>query len=255
MRIQFLLSIILLLFVNTNIEQNTEISGIYVGRISARKIILDSDGSFQILNPKLSGIFDMGVSTFSDTISSGEWYIDKDFLVLNSSKRIINRTLSLKVNETFCRNSDSLYLFINAPIEKTLSVLDVLSPNHPYNFPGRLVNYYLEVYSRNGRNYGDISNIPFGPEARFFVGDNTAQRIDSFRILIYPNTRSFDNTLSYSELSTIYYYPKDTLANCFNIVIPDLSIQFINYRRLVGEYVKIVSQKELMWENETFIKQ
>lgn len=51
------------------------------------------------------------------------------------------------------------------------------------------------------------------------------------------------------------YEVKNSNSNVFKINIPELSYGYLSYKRLNGDFVKIINRNKLLWDGKEYIRQ
>ncbi|WP_158655091.1 hypothetical protein [Flavivirga eckloniae] len=173
-----------------------------------------------------------------DTISYGYYSFDTKtrFVTLNSSRDFDVNDLNFNVKESINKNQDSLvFKFLN-PIE-----------NHYIKFKekSREINYSIQIlgskplYISSDKNPLVVNNI---------------ERIDEVQFFIRPKNDIPLKNLGMNELVTQSYRLVNPNSNQFDIDFPGLDYEFINFKRLNHEYIKVVNENLLIWDGIEYYK-
>lgn len=174
-----------------------------------------------------------------DTISYGKWKMDpRGLIVLNTPKKFENDFfMSMQVSEHRNYSQDSLYFIINNPIEEFYK---------KNNWKERNIVYKISPNSSNIRytsNKISISKVN-GLELKNFI---ISVLVDPEIIYRLPN-------ISVVKIDTEFYELKNPTANVFEVYIPDVSFEFLSFKRLKDDYVKIINRNKLVWDGKEYIR-
>lgn len=219
--------------VKSSISQKLSL-GVYESKESHRKIALLDNKRFLVLSPTI----DEPVLTSHDTISFGKWGRVGNFLKLDSDVSIVKDTLSMEVKEDSIFSADSVYFEIRSGVYDSLDRQQEEEP---------ILQYRLWMEDENDWH----SRSLIVPRICSFHRKNFAG-IKGLRLEFYPNTMYFGSGLDYSSFYTNCYSIQATSSNYFILNVPSLTYEYILYKRLLGEYVRVVSDKEMEWKNERF---
>jgi hypothetical protein len=180
-----------------------------------------------------------------DTLAYGSWSIDKGcgLLILNSPEELNTSYINMDVKEKSELSSDSLYFFIYNPIE-----------NHykEYNEKYRELFYSLLITSDSPDFDARLAVKEF--DVNPIKQPKPKSNIESFSIKVIPKHNIPVQHIGVREIYTLDYNVKNPNSNVFIIKLPQLSYNYINYLRLVGDYVKIESKNKLIWNGKEYVK-
>jgi hypothetical protein len=233
--------------ISSNVTQEKTLVGVFIGSESKERITLDSNHKFIIMAPQGSLFDDLNKI---DTISYGTWNIDKEFLVLNSAKEILGQFLHLCVKEAYV-TQDSITVEITNPYEEELTKRIVAANNKAF-YKTRPF-YYVVNFTGNNVGFVSKSGTIRGGNIIKYQGYNDL-KISSISITIIPDNFNYPGYLSYKLVYTLPYETMNPNSNYFKINIPDFTSNYMNYRRLKGEFVKILGRDKLQWNNEIYIR-
>lgn len=178
-----------------------------------------------------------------DTITYGEWKLDRDLLYVSSEEFLSTFFVNAQVNEKSTAQGDTLYFTIDNPIEA-----------HYRKYKSRSRSIYYKI-SIDGVNTGALDQI--------FLKDFDTNRIkiyrpkgailDKFEIKIYPKSNFGGRTLI-REVSTLEYTVKDKSSNFFEINIPELDYGYLSYVRLNKDIIRVINKNELEWDGHTYLR-
>jgi len=185
----------------------SDVVGYYVGRETHRTINLYKDGSYNILYDRR----DIPLVFKMDTLSFGNWKLEDNLIVLNSSEKIKKSCLKVLVQEEIIENFDSILIEIHNPYE------DKYFSNcgkHPRVF----------TYSMCISAYSDV----YGPEIN--LKDNKIclkkymnNDLVNLNIFIIPNVYYLVSPIAFNYLETEEYIFKNRKSNKIIVTIPPLS--------------------------------
>lgn len=210
-----------------NYKYDTKIDGTFVG-----------NNSNNILTFKNNDYVLLSTSNFTDTISYGKWYSENNFITLKSDLSMLKNIFNIKIDESLSTNRDSIYF----SIENDLNGL--------YDYED---NYYPYLYFSVNRYFSDGS---YNESKPFINKISLANKsIIKFNITIVPNLFVYPEVVSGQAFKTYLYEIKTKGNNNFKIKILDFKDKCFSYKAFQSEYIKIISNDTLMWDNEYYIKQ
>jgi len=216
------LIIVVFILLSFNINAQNNLVGSYYNSDLKRQFVLNSDGSFLILNSKNDVNFYQ-----IDTLSYGTWQQEENFIILNTPKSIDSQKLGIAVIENELPNSDSLVIEISNPYEKQYGKIE--KGFH------RVFSYIFFIDSYQGN---------FGPEIlmesnRIVLPKTKEDKLVNLNLSIIPNSYLYPSLIAYNFLTTDFYEFKNRNSNYIKIDIPDLTFNYIGYMRFRDEYIKI----------------
>lgn len=198
------------------------------------KLILSRNSFLHIREEQES---DLALYKCCDTISFGKVeYINKPSFLVLTSLRDIDEYLNFTVQEYQELDQDSIKFIFTNPIENHY--------NH-FNENYRELFYSIEVLNADFQNVVSDKNP---------VTINSEKEIKEFQIKIYPK---YDIPLSRLEVMQVKLRPYKVInnkSNIFKINIPQLNYEYLSYKRLTGDYVKVVNDKKLIWDGKIYVK-
>lgn len=215
-------------------QKKETILGVYVEeKLKSEKIILNKN-SYLLLNKENTHHPEY---ICCDTLSKGSFtQINKDFLELSSfMKKEDVDMLVFSLKESIVENSDSIVFNFKNPIE-----------NYP-NVTGQLV-YQITISTPN-----DVFILESKkPNLRHKYIEN----IEEIAIVIFPRTNILTQNIGLREITLfpLVYKLKNLKSNYFEIDIPDLTFEYVNYERINKEYLRIMKNGSLMWRGKVFSK-
>lgn len=181
-----------------------------------------------------------------DTITYGNWKINKEgYIELTTPKEISTSYLNVNVIEKEVKSSDSLYIFIDNPIEK-------FSKND--NRKTSKLLYQLAISSNNNNFDNRIALKKFDKNQIAIAKEDNDLKINSIEIIVYVQSDISLSNLELREVYTMPYKVNNANSNFFNINIPNLNYGYLSYKRLENDYVKIINKQKLLWNNAEFVK-
>jgi hypothetical protein len=175
-----------------------------------------------------------------DTITYGYWEFDKPNLLKLFSDPKLDLPLELEVNES-TSSTDSIYFVINDLIEEAYK-----NDKRPDILYGLWIDSDSRLLSHSFVRKHNTNRITF---------DNSeGGRIRKFSVTIYPKESFRGRNIGTREATTVEYTVANTTSNVFEIRIPELDKGYLTYLRLNGDYVKIISNDRLIWDNNEYTK-
>ena len=183
-----------------------------------------------------------------DTLSYGTWKIDmRGFATLNTPSNFdLYMMKPIEVVERKDFSADSIYFIINNPIEEFYVKNKWKSSD---------VAYKVFVITHD-RSY----NLPKKSQMIFtnkIVAPADNKKIKGFDItaLINPELQyKLTNAATKLLIETEPYAKKDSAANVFEIYIPDVNFEFLSFKRLKNDYLKIINKNKLLWHGEEYVR-
>jgi len=211
-------------------------NGIYINSGDQNeKLILKENSFLQIREDKKR---DLALFKCCDTLSYGNIeYSSKDFLLtLTSVKYLNDEFLNFNVEESQVINQDSVKFIFTNPIE-----------NHykRFNESYRELLYSVEIVN------SDFQDIISDKNPIVISSDN---EIKEFQIKIYPKYDIPLYQLETREVKLKTYKVVNSKANVFKINIPKLDYGYFSFKRLKGDYIKVVNENKLIWDGKTYIR-
>jgi hypothetical protein len=171
-----------------------------------------------------------------DTIAYGSWKLDNKHGDLSfSTSQLSDTYIDDSVREETNANRDSVFFYINNPIEKKMG------KKHEYIF------YKIDLYSIGSAFGEDLYEKQFNTN-RIVAANPNHDHINEFSIQVYTTPDYFARNIAIDPVKTFYYKVKDRNTNSFRINIPDLTYGYITYLRLNERLIKIVNKNELIWD-------
>ncbi|MFD0862224.1 hypothetical protein ACFQ1M_08380 [Sungkyunkwania multivorans] len=182
-----------------------------------------------------------------DTIAYGNWKINKEgYIELTTPEEISTSYLNVDVIEKEVKKSkDSLYVFIDNPIEK-------FSKND--NRKTSKLLYQLAISSNNNNFDNAIALRKFDKNKIAIAKKDNDLKINSIEVIVYVQSDISLSNLELREVYTMPYKVNNANTNSFNINIPKLNYGYLSYKRLENDYVKIVNKQKLVWNNVEFLR-
>jgi len=223
-----------------------EIQGRYIQEKN-RNVHLDFNGnSFAFIDS--TPIFDLALYTCCDTIAYGNWALENNrgLICLNSPEFINCSVVDMQVTEKIKKNTDTLYFYINNPIEEHYK-------KYRYNTKGRDIYYKISI---DARNIGLLDNVLLNEyDANIIkILKPKGTIIDKFSISIYPKSNFGGRNIATREVNTLEYHVKKVNTNVFEVNMPLLNYGYMSYLRLYKDFVKVISKNTLEWNNHIYTK-
>ncbi|RYD74957.1 MAG: hypothetical protein EOP53_17335 [Sphingobacteriales bacterium] len=191
-----------------------------------------------------------GYPNCCDTLSKGNYQLDTNtgLVYLTSYPFILKDSLSAFINEEYRHGTDSTIITITNPVEAFNDGSNRKSVRFYYQ-----CNFYLskkdnkrtdEVYVK----YFDSPSLVFRLSSDF--------KIDSFAISAVPNYPNL--SLRYNAVNTLKlktYTVKSESSNHFSVNIPGLTFDFLAYKRLNKDIVRIIDNNTLEWDGFYYVRQ
>lgn len=235
------MSIFFLLFLTScSLQQKlkSDIYGLYISETNPYwefKLTRDSFTIIDTYNGYTSN------SLCMDTVASGIWSLEKerDYIMLKSAERNINRKYSVIVKEFYDPNLDSVKIIVNTP----LSDLDFIKKNNVL-----LYELYLQT-----DNVDILNNIESYYKYNYIsIYSPNTPNIEKIRVVISFSLKDISRELSYKEKITEEYIVKNQEANIFIIEIPELTPCNISVLYINEEYAKVLANGKIKWRENIF---
>lgn len=185
-----------------------------------------------------------------DTISYGKWSVEPNDMITLSSPEYLSKNLKAIVEESRNLYQDTIYITINNPIEKYLSGKDVIP---------RFIQYAVGALAVTEDAFLEQVN-DLRPSNMIKLYNPKRLGIASIHVVVFVKP-DYTNVFASFELNegirnamTNIYITKDKKANQFNINIPDLTNEFLKYRRLNRDFVKVINGDQLEWDGHIYVK-
>ena len=229
---------------SNNFSENLNIeNGVFIQKQDGRYELHIDNNKFVFLNASKGA--DFSYYDCCDTISYGNWKKDKrGFIELTTPEEWDTNILNMEVVEKDLYSKDTLYFIIDNPIEKRY--MRTKRKN-------RDINYLVEI----GSNNEDISEyFRYTTHAQNIIKVPITKdfEIDFVELTIYIQP---DIRLKYKNvdvINTLQYNINNKRNNVFFIDIPKLDYNYISFKRLNSDYVKIVDREKLFWDGKEYIK-
>ena len=199
-----------------------------------------------------SGLEHLALYQCSDTIAFGYWEKDAD---VKSLIRLYTNPLQLaslvesKIQENEADNRDSIYFRISNPIEDQYIYYNSVNPS------GRIIYYTISIET-NKQIFDQQVNLErfHSNKVSIYVPEGTM--VKSFEITAHPTCYSngWKPNMSPNYVTTLRYNVENLKSNSFQISIPELTVCYLSTLRLDGDFVKILSKKQLEWDGYTYTK-
>ncbi|MBY0535569.1 MAG: hypothetical protein K2P88_06945 [Chitinophagaceae bacterium] len=185
---------------------------------------------------------DLAVYTCCDTVATGTWVKEGGMLVF-STPQFFNSIQDVEVKELVVDKNDSLYFRIRNPIEDFY----IKNPDAK-----REIEYRIVLFDKSG-SYLDSwvnkyhSNQIGIPKVNGKIGSG-------FEVTAYVMSNYQGRNVGTKIIDTKKYLLKNSEANMFEVAVPSLTYEFITYRRLNRDFIKIVSSSKLEWDGKVYQK-
>jgi len=218
---------------------NYKIQGIYQSEESLKRIEFIENGNFLII--PYTGDYSYEPNyPYQDTLSFGNWSIKKDLIILNSSIKLDYAFLEVEVTEAYETSKDNNYVsFIIENKNLGYTTVDKILP---------LIYYQIHVKFNDGV---ETTTDLFSKE---FVINKRNRTINEFSIKCFPNVEVYPYNITVNKTNSVNYKLVGNEANLFRIKFKDFNPNYFSYVRLNGDYIKILNNDSLVWNNELFIK-
>lgn len=183
-----------------------------------------------------------------DTLSYGTWKLDsRGFAVLKTPlKYNLPDWKPIEVVERRGFSSDSIYFIIDNPIEEFYVKNKWKTSDVAYKV---FVFTQDESYHLPRKEQMDFTNKIVAPAGN--------KKITGFDITVLMNPEiqyKLKNAGATLLIETEAYSKKDPEANVFEIYIPDVNFEFMSFKRLNDDYVKIINKNKLLWDGKEYVR-
>lgn len=177
-----------------------------------------------------------------DTLSFGIYkIINNSFIELNSPKELSTFYLNLNVIENNIKK-DTLYIKINNPIENN------------YNLNSEREIKYLIYLNSNNKDISNMLKNKIISKNSIKIPINENFEVYDIEIIIYVEPTIRIKEKNVDVINTIFYKILNKKSNSLEINIPKLTYEYINYKRLSNDYIKIISENKMIWDGKEYIK-
>ncbi|RYE31817.1 MAG: hypothetical protein EOP48_31290 [Sphingobacteriales bacterium] len=184
---------------------------------------------------------DLALYTCCDTITRGVWVKEGNLLCL-STPQLRPLTLPSFVQEKTSPVKDTLYFFINNPVE------DYQKMNGP-NF--REVSYRIILTDKNGLLLDSWVRTHESNAIRIPISKGA--QLEKLKISVMPHKNFGGRELAVKSIETFYEITNPT-SNYFEISIPDLTLEYLTYKRLDRDFVRIINSRKLEWDGHFYVR-
>ncbi len=186
----------------------------------------------------------MPVFSCCDTITYGVWsFLNKPKLIKIDNQSSLNSLVNLQVVEKNSSTKDSIYIYINNPIEDYYK---------KYRIDLRDICYYIELDSGDSRFDLSVAHIY---ENNFIKLSNPNKyKIKSIQVFIYPKNNFVGRNIGERLFMTPIYNIKNIESNAIDINIPNLTYQYMTYIRLKEDFIRVIDRRHLEWNGDTYTK-
>lgn len=188
-----------------------------------------------------------------DTLSYGKWKMDeRGFLTLSShenlgafkiSNSVPSIIFEMYVSETVDFSKDSLYFLINNPIEKFYKKNNRIT---------RDIKYSLVIHSNNNDLNDSVLYKKYSTN-EIVIAKSKNLKLSTFDLTVFIDCEIDVKNLTTRKIKIYPYHEvKNPKANVFKIDIPELSFGFLSYKRMNGDYIKIINKNKLLWDGKEY---
>lgn len=222
-----------------------DFQGTYIQAGNKNIRLVFKDDSFAYIDSNANN--NLALYACCDTITYGSWGLDNSGgLIYLSSPEFINASIvNLQVIEKNTNETDTLYFYVNNPIEQHY---------RKYQEKSRDIYYKIAIDTRNMGFLDKVLLNEFKTNVIKILRPKGAV-IDKFTIYIYPKHNFGGRNISTREVSTLEYQVKETDSNVFEVNIPLLDYGYMSYVRLNKDFVKIIHKNKIEWDNHIYTKQ
>lgn len=218
-------------------QTKSKLTGTYNAAYGSKTLVLIKDSFFykETISQEVSG-------KNGNTISYGIWTVDKNVILLSTPHLFTDRKLEINVKESAIMPVDTIYIHINSPAEKEYEWMNKIK---------KKIIYRIRIETNDESSYYQKrwpSNIDSNVIKIYKPSDI---KLKAFSIEIFPNG---ENEWQNTPLIfwTKQYKILNPLNNMFNVDIPELTWNFLSYRRLTSDIVRILSPGKLEWDGDIF---
>jgi len=187
---------------------------------------------------------EMPVYDCCDTITYGKWKKDKHLplLVMSNGNYLYDDTYAL--SDTIVKESiipgDSIVFRITSPLEDYYKRTSRKEKD---------ITYQIDAFSPVGTN-----EIISKKSTDNFIKLNAKKIVDFDLSIIINNNIIRLKHLEVRSLLLLGYKIKNPKANLFEINIPQLNYNFLSYKRLKDDYIRIINKNKLLWDGNIYIE-
>lgn len=223
-------------------------SGTYAERdgVNFNRLVLYPNSSFLYYSPP-TGERSLEL-TYDDTIAYGSWSLESPGFLSLSSPDYLSKRLKIQVEQDVVDHPDTVYIKIDNPVQNYLSGWDATPRHVRYGAAVMVYDAFLQQI--------DLPN----PNNVIKLYNPKRMPVLDIRLVVYTLLPSYDGFIlgNYNEgliAAETETYSVSPISNHFNhfvITIPDLTEQFLIYRRLNRDFVKIIDANQLEWDGHIF---
>ena len=211
------------------------IKGSYALKENEKRLLILEENTFVLLDK--SRIDDLALHKCCDTLAYGKWKIrDKRYLELSTPFPSLKSEIDMHVKESSAYSKDSLYFFIENPIERHYK---------KFNEKYRELFYSIQMFGEDFYEILSDKNPILIPKKGV---------LNEFDITVYTKFDIPIKNKIIRELSTNFYKLNDSNSNVFYIELPQVSYSFLNYKRINKDYLRISNNGNLLWDGLTYLK-
>ena len=178
-----------------------------------------------------------------DTIAYGYWELENDGLIKLFSDPKLYLPVDLQVEESMT-NYDSVYFDISSPIE------GYNEGNSGKNKKGIVYHLYIDSDVQKL----EYETLRYFDSNRIVLANPNNGKVQKFSIGIYPTYSFRGRNIGAREVLTKEYEVKDPTSNVFEVSVPGFNYGYLTYKRLDGDYVKVINKNRLLWDGQEYIK-
>jgi hypothetical protein len=235
---KYLLPIIGLLFFScaTNHLHLNKINGVFIHEEYKNLELHFENGSFTYLDTNTQ----KHLPTFKccDTIAVGKYKLETENLISISSLESLNFSyLHFDTKEKQDSSKDSLVFIIDNPIEEHYKKYNEKFRELYYNIEIQYKDKYIEILTDKNPVFIKKEGV-----------------ITEFEITIYPKYDIPIREVTTRKVYTLPYKVLDEQSNIFNINITNLDYEYLCYKRLNQDYIKVVNKNKLLWDGVVYTR-
>lgn len=228
---KFILLFVITILFSCSISKNDKMSTIsgntYIGKNSQERLNF-ADGKFTL----------RGITEFIDTLSYGTYTLDNNIITINSNKKLFTDYFEIEVNESFSGSKDSIYVSVDNFINGLYDYENNYAPYLYFNFNSYSIKNEFE------------ESIQFA-ESIYLANKRS---LSKFNLNIIPNLFVYPEKTSGKVFHTYFHEVKSRDNNTFKIKIKGLEEKIFALRIFDGDFIKILNNDTLLWNNELYIK-
>lgn len=238
--IKTLLLIVFFVSCSPSKHSSVDLFGIYKQEGNSNVKLILNENEFVYIDPYTN---DLALYTCCDTITKGTWVKENNLLCL-STPQLKSTLLDIYVDELSEMPKDTLYFYLQNPIEEYYRKMEVKN---------RDIYYRVSITEKNGNLLDswvwefDTNEIKILKPKGIFIA--------KFSISIYPKANFGGRNIGTKEISTLEYKLKSYSSNLFKINIPQLTYEFMSYLRLNRDFVRIINTNKLEWNGFFYTKE